>query len=339
VFDQCGVVLSTLAVLCGNTDTADTGPNVHNHLGHVVFLQIQKRSSNKTVPRSIRIPILLMTPITDNRGTNTTFTTTMNLLSKPIAITLIGTAATTSAFAPYYVQRTRIHQSSPSSLQMGYLDDLSAELYAEDDSPDVQAQSREANVMDKSKVKSFGPGSFEEYVDFGDEFDGGDGQMGVAGDGNKGLETMDNVPQLAKSQSMSAKNAWGTDTGYAATLREKNPKMDTARAQQLENWQNQQEVRSKNLQLKDMADKFDSVQTTEEENWRALSKFGVERVTDFDYDEEFGAVAAGDEIEDTIEIKTALNRVETHSFQVSYCVPSCGDLQMYGGDSFHLCLI
>ena len=121
---------------------------------------------------------------------------------------------------------------------------------------------------------------------------------------------------------MSAKNAWGTYTGYADTLREKNPKMDTARAQQLENWQNQQEVRAKNLGLKDMADNFDSQQTTAEENWRALSKFGVERVADFDYDEEFGAVAVGDDIEGTIEIKSALNRVETHTMAVSYLSPT-----------------
>ncbi|KAL7493399.1 hypothetical protein ACHAWT_005948 [Skeletonema menzelii] len=237
----------------------------------------------------------------------------MNLLSKPITITLIGTAATTSAFAPSCVQHARIHLSSPSSLQMGYLDDLSAELYAEEDTPDVEAQSREANKMDKSQVKSFGPGSFADYVDFADEFDGGDGQMGVAGDGNKQLEKMDNVPQLANSKMMSAKNAWGTSTGYADTLRDKNPGMDTARAQQLENWANQQEVRAKNLQLKAMTENFDQQQTSAEENWRQLAKFGVERVADFDYDEEFGAVTVGDDIEGTIQIKTALNRVETHT--------------------------
>jgi len=239
----------------------------------------------------------------------------MNLLSKPITITLIGTVATTSAFAPTGVQPTRILQSSPSSLQMGYLDDLSKELYAPDDCPDVEAQSREANKMDKSQVKAYGPGSFADYVDF-NEFDGGDGQMGVAGDGNTKLEKMDAVPQLAKSKMMSAKNAWGTSTGYADMLRAKNPKMDTARAQQLENWANQQEVRMKNQQLKDMADKFDQQQTSAEENWRQLAKFGVERVTDVDYDEAFGAVAVGDKIEGTIEIKSALNKVQTHSMDL-----------------------
>ena len=259
----------------------------------------------------------------------------MNLLSKPI-ITLIGTAATTSAFAPSCVQHARIHQSSP--LKMGYLDDLSAELYAEEDAPDVQAQSREANKMDKSQVKSFGPGSFADYVDFKDEFDGGDGQMGVAGDGNKQLEKMDDVPQLANSKMMSAKNAWGTSTGYADSLREKDPKMDTARAQQLENWANQQEVRAKNLQLKEMTENFDQQQTSAEENWRQLAKFGVERVSDFDYDEEFGAVEVGDDIEGTIEIKTALNRVETHTMGVSYFALALMSIRFIVCDSFCLCL-
>jgi hypothetical protein len=199
---------------------------------------------------------------------------------------------------------------------MGYLDDLSKELYAQDDSPDIVAQSREATKMDKSQVQSYGPGSFADYVDF-NEFDGGDGQMGVAGDGNTKLEKMDAVPQLAKSKMMSAKNAWGTSTGYADSLLKKNPKMDTSRAQQLENWANQQEVRAKNQQLKALADNFDQQQTSAEENWRQLAKFGVERVQDFDYEEEFGAVAVGDEIEGTISIKTALNRVETHEMSVS----------------------
>lgn len=41
-------------------------------------------------------------------------------------------------------------------------------------------------------------------------------QMGVAGDGNKGLDKFD-MTQMAKSKTMSAKNAWGTSTGYAGT--------------------------------------------------------------------------------------------------------------------------
>ena len=99
--------------------------------------------------------------------------------------------------------------------------------------------------------------------------------MGVAGDGNKKLEKFDNT-EIAKSKSMSAKNAWGTSTGYADTLVAKG--VDTARAQQLENWHNQQEVLNKRKQQRFMTDDFDQVGgEREDENWRELAKFGVER--------------------------------------------------------------
>ena len=117
----------------------------------------------------------------------------------------------------------------------GYLEDLGAigpeEEVEEDDS-------REATMLDKSKVSNMGVGDWSEFVDF-EEFDGGDGQMGVAGDGNKKLESFD-MSQMAKSKTMSAKNAWGTSTGYADKLVEEG--MEQQKAQQLENWKNQQEV-------------------------------------------------------------------------------------------------
>jgi len=62
--------------------------------------------------------------------------------------------------------------------------------------------------------------------------------MGVAGDGNSKLENFD-MSSMAKSKTMSAKNAWGKSTGYADDLIEKG--VDNQRAQQLENWMNQQE--------------------------------------------------------------------------------------------------
>ena len=170
--------------------------------------------------------------------------------------------------------------------------------------------------MDESQVTSYGPGSFQGFVDF-HEFDGGDGQMGVSGDGKSGLDKMDDVPQIAKSKMMSAKNAWGTSSGYADQLRSQNPKMDTARAQQLENWANQQEVRAKNQQLKEMSDNFDSKTSSAEENWRQLAKFGVERTQDFDMDETFGPVTVGDTLEGVIALKTAMNKVVTHDIFVS----------------------
>ena len=73
---------------------------------------------------------------------------------------------------------------------MGYLDDLSADLRQPDSDPIPEEESREANAMAKEDIDRAGPGSWDSYVEF-HEFDGGDGQMGVAGDGSKGLDKFD----------------------------------------------------------------------------------------------------------------------------------------------------
>lgn len=164
-------------------------------------------------------------------------------------------------------------QSQPSrSISLnGYLDDLTPELYAEDGNPDPEAESHEATKMKEGDKDRFGVGSWDDYVEF-NEFDGGDGQMGVAGDGNKNLESFD-MTTMAKSKMMSAKNAWGTSSGYADTLVEKG--VDTSRAQQLENWHNQQEVlKSKNAQRVSV-EQYDA--PSGDEDWRKLASFGVER--------------------------------------------------------------
>jgi hypothetical protein len=152
----------------------------------------------------------------------------------------------------------------------GYLDDLGAigpeEVVEEDDS-------REATKLSKDKISNFGVGSWEGYVDF-NEFDGGDGQMGVAGDGQTKLDTFD-MTELAKSKTMSAKNAWGANSGYGDSLRAKG--VETSRAQQLENWHNQQEVLQRRKQQRYLTDEFDGIK--EDENWRNLASFGVGRNT------------------------------------------------------------
>ena len=186
---------------------------------------------------------------------------------KVSTIALFTAVYSARAFAPQF-------RVSRSTFLQGYLDDLTQELYGEDPNPNPDEESREATQMKKEDVSNFGAGSWEGYVEF-DEFDGGDGQMGVAGDGNTKLEKFDNT-EIAKSKSMSAKNAWGTSTGYADTLVAKG--VDTARAQQLENWHNQQEVLGKRKQQRFMTDDFDQVGgEREDENWRELAKFGVER--------------------------------------------------------------
>mmetsp|Transcript_115022 Transcript_115022/g.171921 ORF Transcript_115022/g.171921 Transcript_115022/m.171921 type:complete len:297 (+) Transcript_115022:97-987(+) len=217
------------------------------------------------------------------------------------SVALIGFLSSASAFAP----QSRL--SRPTSLN-GYLDDLSPELYAENPDEVEEDDSRDATKMSKEDVANFGVGAWDSYVEF-NEFDGGDGQMGVAGDGNVQLESFDTT-EVFKSKSMSAKNAWGTNSGYGDTLRESG--MDTARAQQLENWHNQQEVLNQRKQQRFMTEDFDNVET--DENWRELAKFGVERNTDTDLDEEFGAVTIG-EIEGTIEVTGRMNGVAgVHEF-------------------------
>jgi hypothetical protein len=90
----------------------------------------------------------------------------------------------------------------------GYLDDLSKELYAPDGSSSMDEVDRSLTQMDKGKIDRYGAGSWEGFVDF-DEFDGGDGQMGVSGDGKKGLDKeWAGAAEIVKSKSMSAKNAW-----------------------------------------------------------------------------------------------------------------------------------
>mmetsp|Transcript_8688 Transcript_8688/g.12630 ORF Transcript_8688/g.12630 Transcript_8688/m.12630 type:complete len:303 (+) Transcript_8688:42-950(+) len=196
----------------------------------------------------------------------------------------------------------------------GYLDDLSKELYQPVDNPDIEGDKKENTDLPKDKIERFGPGDWSTFTDFSDEFDGGDGQMGVAGDGNKGLEKFgsDVTPQLATSRAMSAKNSWGKSTGYAESLIDKG--VETQRAQQIENWRNQQEIRAvKNAQRK-MTESFDEV--TYEEDWRSLSKFGVERNQEFDLDETFGSVTLGPQLDGVIELNSRMNQPSVHELSI-----------------------
>lgn len=69
---------------------------------------------------------------------------------------------------------------------MGYLDDLSQELYRPVDDPDID-KTYDATKARQEQTDRYGVSDWKDFVDF-EEFDGGDGQMGVAGDGKKGLE-------------------------------------------------------------------------------------------------------------------------------------------------------
>lgn len=220
---------------------------------------------------------------------------------------LIASSAN-AAFMPQS-QNTRI-----GVVMRGYLDDLTRELNSAADNPDIEGTKKEVTNQKKEDIDRFGPAKWDKYADFGDEFDGGDGQMGVAGDGKKGLEKFgsDVSPSFAKSKTMSAKNAWGTSTGYASNLIEQG--VEVVRAQQMENWMNQQELRRKKNAHRELTESFDSVST--EEDWRALAKFGVQRNQDFDFEKAFGAVVPGSTLEGTIELVSRIGQIRIHEFNL-----------------------
>ncbi|GMH78437.1 hypothetical protein TrST_g4755 [Triparma strigata] len=212
----------------------------------------------------------------------------------------------------------------------GYLDDLTEDIKPTDESKKANPErdSHEYNKLKPEDIDRFGPGTLGNFVDF-DEFDGGDGQMGVAGDGNSQLEDIgeDTSQRMVKktdqnvvrpdefkvkttSRERSARNAWGSgDSSYSDALREKG--VDTQKAQRLENWQKQQEVLRERKKARYETDEFDAIdEAPAEEDWRLLSKFGVERNQDFDLEEAFGPVTPDlDNTEETIEMHTNVNSV------------------------------
>jgi len=238
-----------------------------------------------------------------------------------LAATLASTTPTALAWTtplpfPSSTATTSTTSTTPTRL-FGYLDNLSKDaIPPPEEEEDTSLLDRNELNLEEEKKDRFGVGDWSSFVDF-DEFDGGDGQMGVAGDGNKGLdkEWSGQAQVFDKSRQRSAKVAWGTSTGYADELVKSG--MEATRAQQMENWQNQQELRNQRNQQKYMTDQFDqSTTTTAEDDWRALSKFGVERNQEFDLDATFGAVEPGNTVYHHIELNSRANRAEVFEFNL-----------------------
>ena len=133
-----------------------------------------------------------------------------------------------------------------------------------------QVEAREKGWVTAEKYKAgkrqeavnYGPTSYEGFVD-SEGFDGGDGQVGVVGDGDNQMEKFDQTAVVQRelsnnaiggkdSKSAKTKVAFGKTTGYADDLKNKGmTDVDNygedkmyQRRQQLENWRNQQEVKS-----------------------------------------------------------------------------------------------
>lgn len=134
-------------------------------------------------------------------------------------------------------------------------------------------------------------------------------EMGVAGDGSKGLDKeWKGAAEMAKSKTMSAKNAWGRSTGYADQLIADG--MEETRAQQMENWKNQREVQQARNDQRWLTDEFDQ---RPDDDWRSLSSFVGEQVQDVDLDQEFGDVVPGP-VTGMIELQGRINSNQVFEF-------------------------
>lgn len=112
--------------------------------------------------------------------------------------------------------------------------------------------------MDKSLIQNYGPGVFDGFADINDQFDGGDSEMGLTGDGTIGMKKLGRDVNPHMTRTMSARTR-GYDPheemivsqamGYAEELMHSNPGIDSVRAQQLENWAEQQEISSTNRHM------------------------------------------------------------------------------------------
>jgi len=123
---------------------------------------------------------------------------------------------------------------------------------------DAEKLGADFSKMKKEMITNYGPGSFDGLVDFTDQFDGGDSEMGVTGDGIVRLQTIgrDVTPHMARTTSARLQ---GTEPhqdiitsdrmSYTEELLYSNPSMDSVRAQQLENWAEQRELSNYNKHM------------------------------------------------------------------------------------------
>jgi hypothetical protein len=123
---------------------------------------------------------------------------------------------------------------------------------------DMEKQGVDFTKMPKDKLDRYGPGNFDQYTDNTSyDFDGGDSETGLVGDGQSGLRQFgyDVSPHLANTMAArySSASAYDevetsetTDMSYAKELMQSYPNMDDIRAFQLQNWATQQGIASAN---------------------------------------------------------------------------------------------
>lgn len=201
-----------------------------------------------TIPHPAHAFFVLVKSIENNTSPSTTtstiqFTTMKSSAFTYIAMSLVEFAQFAGAF---YGASTTLNSGHVSSSTKLYYRALHHGPDVPDHSSNIE---RESTKMDKDKIRHYGPGDFDQYVDHdsSDLFDGGDSEMGLAGDGNLGLRRIgrDVSPHMTRTLIAKVDSEVATvhtSTSYADELLSDQHNMDVARAQQLENWATQNEI-------------------------------------------------------------------------------------------------
>ena len=199
--------------------------------------------------------------------------TNLNMITSPSAIAsvafyfaIVGSSQVSGFSAANLKTNTRQHKCSSIELRYRSLH------HGPDIEPASEQEGYEFTKMSKDKIDRFGPGDFNEFSDFPlDQFDGGDSEMGLSGDGRIGLQKFgrDVYPHLARTltakiftdESDQEVFVSGSVT-YEDELLQTNPGMNSVRAHQYENWAIQKEIALSN---KIMYDRGDAIYETEDD--------------------------------------------------------------------------
>jgi len=182
---------------------------------------------------------------------------------------------------------------------------------------DIEKLGPDYTKLSKDQLDRYGPKDLSQFGDFpSDQFDGGDSEMGLAGDGVNGLRKLgrDVSPHLART--LGAKIVTDDDggvygsssyaTSYADELMEMNPDMDAVRAQQYENWATQNEIALGNRMMNERVEvSYESVVDDVAEYYEN----GIE-LSD--------PLEAGEEVVGLITLTAPLNGFARHDIMVSF---------------------
>jgi len=205
---------------------------------------------------------------------------------------------------------SNVHRSSPTKLGYRSLH------HGPDIEPltDVEKLGADFTKLSPDQIDRYGPKDLSQFGDFpADQFDGGDSEMGLAGDGSIGLRKLgrDVSPHLARTlgakivtDDEGAYDSSSYSASYADELMQMNPGMDAVRAQQYENWATQNEIALGNRIMNER------VQVTYESVVDDVAEYHEDGI------ELSAPIEAGEEIVGIITLTAPLNGVARHDIML-----------------------